>query len=134
CHVTPIVGVTPKVGEPDSGLAEVLVLVVAADRGKTDPIVDLGDLVQRGGQVLGDEQHPTGVAEHSDTATPSDALAGELRTVAHHLLDRGIERHRHSGNSWVDIGSARKTRLASAAGLALAGVHYQFRHLTGLFV
>ena len=42
-----VVGVAAHVGQAHTGDAQVLELVVLADRGEADPVVDLGDLVQR---------------------------------------------------------------------------------------
>ena len=94
-HVQPVVGVAAHVGQAHAGDPEVLELVVATDCGEGDPVVDLADLVQRGGRVLGDEQHAVDVADHRDRTSPPDALACEVGPVLHHLLGRHIERHGH---------------------------------------
>ena len=94
-HVEPVVGVAAHVGEAHAGDPEVLELVVAPDRGEGDPVVDLADLVQRRGGVLGDEQHAVGVPDHRDRTSPPDALAREVGPVLHHLLGRDVERHAH---------------------------------------
>src|SRR5207248_5966145 len=90
------------IGQSDAGRAQVLELVVPADRGEPDPVVDLAHLVQRGGYVLRDEEHATLVAEHHHVAAPGDVLTGVLRAVAHDLLGRGVELHGHCG--WVSFG------------------------------
>ena len=92
-----VVGVAAHVGEPDAGDAQVLELVVAADRGERDPVVDLADLVQRLRRVLGDEQHAVGVLQRDHGAAAGDALAGVVGPVLHQLLGRDVERHAHRG-------------------------------------
>ena len=95
--VAAVVGVAAHVGQPDAGDPEVLELVVAADGGERDPVVDLADLVQRLGEVLRDEDDAVGVL-HDDQGPPAgDALAGEVRPVLHQLLGRDVERHAHAG-------------------------------------
>ncbi len=101
-HVEPVVGVAAHVGEAHAGDPEVLELVVAPDRGEGDPVVDLTDLVQRRGGVLGDEQHAVGVPDHRDRTSPPDALAREVGPVLHHLLGRDVERHAHAGPPALD--------------------------------
>ena len=51
-----VVGVAAQVGVADAGDAQVLELVVLADGGEGDAVVDLGDLVQGPRGVLGDER------------------------------------------------------------------------------
>ena len=55
-HVGAVVAAAAQVGVPDSGDAQILELVVLADRGERDPVVDLTDLVQSPRRVLRDEQ------------------------------------------------------------------------------
>jgi hypothetical protein len=93
--VAAVVGVAAHVGQPHSGDAEVLELVVAADGGEGDAVVDLGDLVQRLGGVLRDEQHATGELDDHHRATAGDALAGVVGPVLHQLLGRDVEGHAH---------------------------------------
>ena len=92
-HVEPVVGVAAHVREANAGDPEVLELVVATDGGEGDPVVDLADLVQRRGRVLGDEQHAVDVADNRDRTSPPDPLAREVRPVLHQLLGRDVERH-----------------------------------------
>src|SRR5690606_16184199 len=67
-------------------------------RGEREPVVELGDLVQRLGGVLGHEQHAVGELDGGQRAAPGDALAGEVRPVLHQLLGRDVERGAHA---WV---------------------------------
>ena len=97
--VAPVVGVAAHVGQPDARDAEGLELVVAADRGERDPVVDLGHLVQCLGRVLGDEQDAAGVLDHDHRTSSTDALAGEVGPVLHLLLGRDVERHAHVSSS-----------------------------------
>src|SRR4029077_21166786 len=60
-----------------------------------DAIVDLADLVQCLGPVLGNEQDAVGVIEHDNGPTPSDALSGIVRSILHLLLWGNVERHAH---------------------------------------
>ncbi len=94
-HVAAVVGVAAHVGEAYAGDAEVLELVVAPDRREGDPVVDLADLVEGLGGVLGDEQDAVGVLDRDDGTTAGDALAGEVGPVLHQLLGRDVERHAH---------------------------------------
>src|SRR5262249_41463973 len=98
-----VVLVSARVRVPDPGDAQVLVLVVAADRGERDPGVDLADLVQRAGGVGGDEQDPLVVLDHDAVAPAGDALAGVVRLVLHLLFRRDIERHGHRWGSPVRV-------------------------------
>ena len=47
CDVLAVVGVATDIGVPDTGLAQAFELVVLADGGERDFVVDLADLVQR---------------------------------------------------------------------------------------
>ena len=113
--VAPVVGVAAQVGEPDAGDAQALELVVAPDGGEADAVVDLAHLVQRGAGVLGDEQDAVDVGRHDHAAAAGDALAGVLRAVAHDLLGRGVERHRHVGSSLAG-GTSGGGRLSCRGG------------------
>ena len=118
--VAPVVGVAAEVGHADAGGAQRLELVVAPDRGEPDAVVDLRDLVQRAGAVLGHEQHAAGVGEHHDAAAARDALAGQLRAVAQELVDRGVERHGHgSGPRCPVLGLRRSATTVADHGLDL---------------
>lgn len=85
-HVITVIGVTTQVGVPHATDPEVLVLVVLTGRRKTDPVIDLAELVQRAGRILPDEHDAIGILQHDQAAATRDALPGELRTVGHRLL------------------------------------------------
>ena len=55
-HVLAAVRIAPQVGQTDAGDPQILELAVLADAGESDVVVDLADLVQRRGGILGDEQ------------------------------------------------------------------------------
>ena len=96
-----VVGVAAQVGVAHPGHPQVLELVVLADRGEGDPVVDLGDLVQRPARVLADEGDAVVVGEHHDRPSAGDPLAREVGPVLHQLLGRDVERHASSGTSRV---------------------------------
>ena len=79
----------------DTGDLQHLELVVLADAGERDAVVDLADLVQRARRVLGDDDDPVGRLQRHQAAAPGDALAGVVGPVLHHLLGRDVERHAH---------------------------------------
>jgi hypothetical protein len=54
-----VVLVAAQVGVADAGQPQVLELVVLADRGEGDPVVDLADLVQRVAGVLPTNRIPS---------------------------------------------------------------------------
>jgi hypothetical protein len=56
-HVPPGIGISAGVGKLDAATAQVVELVEPADRGETNPVVQLADLLQRPRRVLGDEQN-----------------------------------------------------------------------------
>ena len=85
-HVVPVELVAGDVGVGDPGLAQVLVLVVAADRGEADPVVDLADLVQRAGRVRRHQQDPARVLQCHATAAARDALPRVVGLVPHGLF------------------------------------------------
>ena len=84
-----------QVGGSDTGHAELVELVVLADTGERDPVVDLADLAQRLRRVLGDDGDPVDVAQGDQRPTAGDALAGVVGTVLHHLFGGDVERHAH---------------------------------------
>ena len=84
-----------EVGGPHAGHAQLVELVVLADAGEGDAVVDLADLAQRLGAVLGDDGDAVGVAQGDEGPAAGDALAGVVRPVLHHLLGRDVERHAH---------------------------------------
>ena len=87
-----VVGVAPQVGVADAGDPQVLELVVLADPGEGNAVVDLADLVERAAaRVVGDEEDALVVAEDDDRAAAGDAGAGELRPVGHDLLRGDVE-------------------------------------------
>jgi hypothetical protein len=106
--------VAGHVGVRDAGLAQVLVLVVPADRGESDPVVELADLVQHAGRVGRDHQDAARVLQHHGTAAARDALARVVVLVAHYLLGRHVKRHGHrgrflylvvgGGGTWLSVG------------------------------
>ena len=87
-HVAAVVLVAAQVGVAHAGQAQVLELVVLADRGERDPVVDLADLVQRARRVLTQEQDAVGVGQHQHRAAARDALARVVAAVLHELLGR----------------------------------------------
>ena len=93
--VLAVVGVAAQVGVAHAGHAQVLELVVLADGREADPVVDLGDLVQRARRVLGGERDPVVVLQDHDGPTAGDALARVVGPVLHQLLGRDVERHAH---------------------------------------
>ena len=94
-HVPPAVGVPLDVGQPHPRHPQVLELVVLAHPGEGDTVVDLRDLVEQGGRVLGHEQDAVAVLDGHDGPPAGDALAGILRLVLHHLLGGNVVRQRH---------------------------------------
>ena len=94
-HVPAAVGVALDVGVPHPGHPQVLELVVLAHAGEGDAVVDLRDLVEQGGRVLGHEQDAVAVLDGDDGTAAGDALAGILRLVLHHLLGANVVGQRH---------------------------------------
>ncbi len=90
-----VVGVAAQVGVADARHAQALELVVAADGGEGDAVVDLRHLVQRPGRVLGDEGDAPVVAQDDDRAPARNSLAREVSPVLHDLLGRDVEGHAH---------------------------------------
>src|SRR3954464_14106101 len=81
----------------DARRAQRVELVVAADTGEGDVVVDLADLVQRARLVLRADEDAVVVDDRGEAAAPGDALAGVVGPVLHHLLRRDVERHAHAG-------------------------------------
>jgi hypothetical protein len=81
-----VVLVSPGVGVADPGDAQVLVLVVAADRGEADPVVDLADLVQRAGRVRRYQQDPARILQRHAATAARDALPRVVGLVPHGLF------------------------------------------------
>ncbi len=94
--VFPAVLVALEVGVADPGDAELVELVVLADAGEGDAVVDLAHLVQGGRAVLGGDEDAVGVEDGDCAATAGDALAGVVGPILHHLLGGDVERHRHA--------------------------------------
>ena len=103
-HVAAVELVAGHVRVGDAGLAQHLVLVVPADRGERDPVVDLADLVQHAGDVGGHQQDAARVLHDHRAAAARHALARVVGLVAHRLLGRHIERHGHRGRSLIGPG------------------------------
>src|SRR5690554_6940349 len=93
--VRPVVGVPAQVRVTHPCDPQVLELVVLADRGECDAVIDLGDLVQGARSVLGREGDAIGVSDDDDGAAASNALARKVRPVLHELFWRDVERHAH---------------------------------------
>ena len=110
-----VVGVAAQVGVAHPGHPQVLELVVLADRGEGDPVVDLGDLVQRPAGVLADERDAVVVGEHDDRPAAGDALAREVGPVLHQLLGRDVERHPGGHRAPPGL-STREAMMASTTG------------------
>ena len=85
-HVVPVELVAGDVGVGDPGLTQVLVLVVAADRGEADPVVDLADLVQRAGRVRRHQEDPARVLQCHAAAAARDAFPRIVGLVPHGLF------------------------------------------------
>ena len=85
-HIVPVELVAGDVGVGDPGLTQVLVLVVAADRGEADPVVDLADLVQRAGRVRRHQEDPARVLQCHAAAAARDALPRVVGLVPHGLF------------------------------------------------
>src|ERR1700728_5193343 len=96
---------------------ELVVLVVLADPPEGDPVVDLADLVQGAGRVLGHhgDAHVVGGGDEGPTA--GDALLGVLRPVLHDLLRRDVVGHAHTARSaCLRATSAPKRSATSSSG------------------
>ncbi len=117
--VAPAVGVALDVGVPDARDAEVLELVVLAHPGEGDAVVDLRDLVEQGGGVLGHEQDAVLVLEHDDGPAAGDALAGILRLVLHHLLGTHVVGQGHGSGSSLALAPLVGDRLVGPANVGL---------------
>ena len=76
---------------------ELVELVVLADPGERDPVVDLADLPQCRRRVLGADRDTVVEPEPDEAPTASDALAGVIGAVLHDLLGSDVERHVHDG-------------------------------------
>ena len=87
--------VTLHVGVAHTETSELVELVVLADSGETDAVVDLADLAQGVGGVLGHQHDAVGVLHGHQGAAAGDALAGVIRPILHHLLGRNVERLVH---------------------------------------
>ena len=84
--VVPAELVALEVGGPHAVHAQLVELVVAADAGEGDAVVDLADLAEVVRGVLGDEGDAVVVGEGDQRTAPGDALPGVVRPVLHHLL------------------------------------------------
>ncbi len=113
--VGPVVGVAAQVGVAHAGHPQVLELVVLAHRREGDPVVDLGDLVQRPAGVLTDERDAVVVGEHHDGPAAGDSLAREVGPVLHQLLGRDVERHPGGHRAPPGL-STRAAMMASTTG------------------
>src|SRR6202042_444408 len=122
-NVTAVVLVPGVVRVPDPGLAQVLELVVAPDRGDPDAVVDLADLVQGARRVRRHEQDAPVVLDHHPAAATGDALPGVVRLIFHRLFWRDVERHTHRSFTPTRNGATRNgagqagTRVTRTAGL-----------------
>ena len=95
-HVLAGERVALEVGLAHPGDPQHLELVVLADAGERDAVVDLGDLVERAERVLGDEHDAVDDAEGDEAAAAGDALPRVVGAVLHHLFRRDVEGHAHS--------------------------------------
>ena len=84
-----------QVGGTHTGHAQLIELVVLADAGEGDAVVDLADLAQGVRRVLGHERDAVEVADGHQRTTAGDALACIVGTVLHDLLGCDVERHAH---------------------------------------
>ncbi len=84
-----------EVGGADAGHAQLVELVVLADAGEGDPVVDLAHLAQRLGRVLGDDDDAVEIAQRHERPAACDALARVVGAVLHQLFGGDVERRRH---------------------------------------
>ena len=82
---------------PNTRNAELIELVVLADPGERDPVIDLADLPQRRRGVLGADCDTLVEPEPDEAPAASDALAGVIGAVLHDLFGSDVERHVHDG-------------------------------------
>src|SRR5699024_281594 len=119
-HVCAVVGVAAQIRVAHARHPQVLELVVLAHGGETDPVIDLADLVQGTGGVLGQERDAFVISEHHHRPATGDPLAGEVCPVLHQLFGRDVEGLGHareflSGSAWISSATA-----ASSAGGTVA--------------
>ena len=93
--IAAVVGISAHISQAYAGNTKVLEFVVLADGRKSNPVVDLGDLVQGSGRILRDEKNSTVVLQDDNTASPGDSLACVIRLVLNDLLRRYVEGHAH---------------------------------------
>ena len=98
----------------DAGDAQLVELVVLADPGEGDAVVDLADLAQRGRRVLGADEDAVVVDDGDEAATPGDALAGVVGPVLHHLLGRDVERHAHDASPPASVRGLGQPAVAAS--------------------
>jgi hypothetical protein len=89
------------------GDPQLVELVVLADAGERDAVVDLAHLAQRLRRVLGDDHDAVGVPDRGQRPTARDALAREVGAVLHHLLGSDVERHAHRERTSATIAMIR---------------------------
>ena len=89
------VRVTLHVGVTNAEPPQLVEFVVLADPRERDAVVDLADLAQRVGRVLGYQQNAVEVLNRHESATARDALARVVGPILHHLLGGDVERHVH---------------------------------------
>ncbi len=94
-HVLAGVRVALEVRVAHARDAQQLVLAVQPDRSESDAVVDLADLLQRAGGVLGNDDHPGRTLQCEQTAAAGDALPRVVGAVLHHLFGRDVERGAH---------------------------------------
>src|SRR5688572_21199774 len=78
-----------------SSLTELVELVELAYTGKTDAVIDLTDLVQSAGGVLGSQQDAIDVHDCHGRPPTRYAFARVVCLVLHQLFRRYVKRHAH---------------------------------------
>jgi hypothetical protein len=107
--------VTLDVGGAHPGHPQLVELVVTADAGERDAVVDLTHLAQRVGRVLRDDRDPVVEQDRSERAAAGDALARVVGPILHHLLGCDVEGHTHDATVlMVDATARPRSRPRSA--------------------
>jgi hypothetical protein len=114
--VTTVIGVAAGVGVLDATAAQAVELVESTDRGESDAVVDLADLLQRTRWILGHEQHAAGVGQRHHTAATGDSFTGDLRPLPHRLLRGDEVRKTHESDPIMNSGPHESARGASLFG------------------
>ncbi len=84
-----------EVGSTDARHPKLIELVVLADAGECDAVVDLTDLAKRLRRILGDDRDAVRVPDCHQCPTAGDALAGIVGAILHDLFGSDVERLTH---------------------------------------